>query len=138
MPSNTRCDICYLSYHSFPFLDVGFMARETKHQRTARLRRDFEAHYGDVHDKLQGWQDLCNDVGISIGNSVTQCKKALKNIHINIVDLLQAKKAGRQPIRFATRRALISWTLEDKGRIFPLAAAKKNGFLTSLLENMHL
>jgi len=63
--------------------------------------------------------------------------QALRAVHINIVDLLQAKKDGKRPRHFPTHRALVEWTTANRKRIFPLRAAKENGFLAALLEEMH-
>lgn len=49
--------------------------KESKSQKAARLEEAFAAFYGQEKDRLQGWQDLCSDVGVATGVSITQCKK---------------------------------------------------------------
>lgn len=48
---------------------------EYGHHRLLAYQAEFNVNYGSS-DKLQGWQDLCRDVGITpIPTSIKQCKK---------------------------------------------------------------
>lgn len=49
--------------------------KETKSQRATRLGLEFAALYGQEKHRLQGWQDLCSDVGVAEGVSIIKCKK---------------------------------------------------------------
>jgi len=51
------------------------MTKETKAAKAARLGREFKTYYGTQKDRLGGWQDLCDDVGVVAGRSITQCRK---------------------------------------------------------------
>lgn len=105
--------------------------------------------------KLQAWQDLCAEVGIvPTPPSITKCKKvchppvlvvdsvpdsafpaqALSKVHINLVDLMDARRQGRHPRLFESYDALTEWTLAEKGRMFPRKVAKKDGFVRVLLK----
>jgi len=62
--------------------------------------------------------------------------QALKGIWINIVDLVECRRTGKTVPRHPSRQALRNYTLKTK-KIFPKAAAKKNGFLTVLLIHLN-
>lgn len=48
---------------------------EYGHHQLLAYQAEFNANYGSS-DKLQGWQDLCRDVGIApVPTSIKQCKK---------------------------------------------------------------
>lgn len=46
---------------------------KTKNYRD--MLRRFNMEYGASSTKLEGWQSLCEDCGVRIGSSITQCKK---------------------------------------------------------------
>lgn len=46
---------------------------KTKNYRD--MLRRFNVEYGASSTKLEGWQSLCEDCGVRIGSSITQCKK---------------------------------------------------------------
>lgn len=56
----------------------------------------------------------------------------LVSAHINIVDLLNAKRSGMFPQRHASRAALAAYTAMEN-MFFPMWLAKENGFLKVLL-----
>ncbi|KAL8952342.1 MAG: hypothetical protein Q9222_001753 [Ikaeria aurantiellina] len=77
------------------------------------LQAEFELHFGSIerNGKLAGWQMLCQELGLT-GNlsTVTQCKKKLKQIHVNILDMIDARREGRLVGRFPSQRALADYT----------------------------
>ncbi|GAB7365174.1 hypothetical protein MBLNU230_g6261t1 [Neophaeotheca triangularis] len=99
----------------------------------AALTASFAKLYGTNSALLEGWRDLCNDIGIPAGESITQCKKVLRSVNINIHDLVRARRDGKRPRRFPSKAALKLDLMQRPWRKFPLAAAKRNGFLTALL-----
>lgn len=116
------------------------------------MLRRFDMEYGTTGTKLEGWQRLCQDCGVRVGNSITQCKKvrlsswaeidgrltvveSIVAAHINIVDLIQAKSRGHYPIHHPNRIALANYTL-DNDKVFPKRIAQENGFLKALLVQM--
>jgi len=125
------------------------MAKNKTKQYRDMLRR-FNMEYGTSGTTLEGWQRLCDDCGVGIGTSITQCKKAwlfgpgvgstqsanrskfIVAAHINIVDLVQAKSRGQCPVHHSSRRALAVYTLEEN-KVFPKHVAHDNGFLKALL-----
>ena len=91
-----------------------------RHQKKAQcFAVAFEATYNEG-SKLDGWQKLCEDVGIVPPPlTVTQCKKV-------------SRKKGKQVRKFPTRRALQQYSISS-GKIFPKKTAKADGFLSALL-----
>lgn len=55
------------------------MAKKSKAQKEAAyvaIEDHFNIQYGSS-EKLGGWQNMCLDVGVEAGQSITQCKKVL-------------------------------------------------------------
>jgi hypothetical protein len=61
------------------------MAQPPKNNRSQKQKRKklhagvidhFERHYESAHSKLEGLQQLCRDVGVEEGSSLTACKMA--------------------------------------------------------------
>ncbi|KAL8715982.1 MAG: hypothetical protein Q9220_000649 [cf. Caloplaca sp. 1 TL-2023] len=102
------------------------------------LQAEFELHFGSIetNGKLAGWQMLCQELGLRGDmRSVTQCKKALKKIHVNILDMIDARRAGAQVARFPSQRALAQYT-SDHRRYFPLSDAKGENLIKILLRQV--
>ncbi|KAJ7159692.1 hypothetical protein C8R46DRAFT_1108902 [Mycena filopes] len=96
-------------------------------------REEFTHHFGSEENRLEGWQALCQTVGLEdIPTSITQCKKVLRTTWVNIVDLVNAKSTGQPVRRHASADALRTYTVNKK-KIFPKKAAKGNPFLKVLL-----
>ncbi|SMY19617.1 unnamed protein product [Zymoseptoria tritici ST99CH_1A5] len=116
-------------------------------KKSAKQKRDavhtniinvFTTHYGTEDNILENWQKLCKDVGVTVGSSLTQCKKALKTAHINIVDFVAAKQAGAVIPRHASANKLREYTKNTGGKVFPLKKAKASPFLKAFLIQMYL
>ncbi|KAI6841065.1 hypothetical protein KC332_g1136 [Hortaea werneckii] len=106
--------------------------KKSKAQRNTAALAHFNMNYGVDETKLQGWQRLCEDVGIAPEDSIKQCKKALKTTFVNIHDLVAAKQQGKTPQRFPTRKALRDYIVATN-KWFSKEVAKQNGFLRVLL-----
>ncbi|KAI6901991.1 hypothetical protein KC318_g9270 [Hortaea werneckii] len=106
--------------------------KKGKAQRNQAAVLHFNVNYGANETKLQGWQRLCEDVGILPQDSVTQCKKALETTYVNIHHLVDAKKRGEHPRHFPSRKALSDYIRQTQSW-FPKKVAKQNGFLKALL-----
>ncbi|KAM7209080.1 hypothetical protein V8F20_000689 [Naviculisporaceae sp. PSN 640] len=102
----------------------------------------FDDYFGDR--KLANWQRLCIDLGLEDKNisTVTQCRKVLETVHVNIYDLLHAieerkllppdqQKAPLNIKKFDSVNQLFKYS-EKNGCIFPKAAAKAGGKGTPL------
>ena len=57
-------------------------------------------------------------------------------VHVNLVDLIDALRAGRRPRTFKNSQKLQAYTLESRDRFFPMQAAKKDGFARLFLRVM--
>jgi hypothetical protein len=131
-------------------------AGKSKKKRHAEaLETDFRAFFGSDLNKLEGWQKLCEIVGLSTEiKSVTHCKKvrhisdffslandtqALQKVHINLVNLVQhCRNPEAIPLmKFESHKEFRDYTMRGKSKIFPKAAAKNNAFLKALLKRIY-
>ncbi|KAK4540774.1 hypothetical protein LTR36_008851 [Oleoguttula mirabilis] len=108
-----------------------------KKQRCTDVVEYFDATYGRDATNLSMWRKLCEHVGISPEDSVSECTKALKKIFINIFDLVEARKEDSIAHVFPTKDELRDYSWEHD-KIFPLKKAKKNPILKMLLIDMFL
>ncbi|KAJ5974693.1 hypothetical protein N7481_011903 [Penicillium waksmanii] len=108
-------------------------SRRYRKERANFLASEFNIYYGSNATKLENWQALCVELDISdsIG-SITQCRKALGNVHVNLVDLVDCRRNGQTARRFPSVAALQKYT-KKTDKIFPRSAAKEDGFLKALL-----
>ncbi|KAL8908426.1 MAG: hypothetical protein Q9207_000845 [Kuettlingeria erythrocarpa] len=119
--------------------EQGWAGAGWKIKRRECFLSEFELHLGsiEVGNKLDAWQNLCRELNLN-GNlrSITQCKKALKGVHVNIHDLLDARRL-RAPVQtFPTASALAQYTRETR-RYFPLDEAKRESLIKILLKHIH-
>ncbi|RYP49794.1 hypothetical protein DL768_004581 [Monosporascus sp. mg162] len=93
--------------------------------------RNWEQYFGA--GDLQDWRRLMKDLGFDEQfNSKTQCRKALKNVWVNIHDFLAAVNAGERPYRFRSMFELAQYT-KSTGKIYPRKRLQKGSPLCSLL-----
>ncbi|RPB01297.1 hypothetical protein L873DRAFT_1565108, partial [Choiromyces venosus 120613-1] len=89
------------------------------------LINEFNYMFGIDDNNLENWQRLCRVVGVPeerIPETITQCKKALSTIHVNLIDLIETRYPGRNtPRRFPTLTALGNYTRQT-GKFFPREA----------------
>lgn len=105
--------------------------------RAQALREQFARHYGHDAGKLEGWQSLCEEVRISVvPNSITQCKKALAKINVNLIDLIDSRRTGQPLGLFQSKALLMRYTCQGgkHKKMFPKEDSKENGFLKGLLK----
>lgn len=88
--------------------------------------------------RLKGYQDLCSELDVPPGKSITECRAILKNTFVNILDLLDARRNGTKPKKFANRKALRDYTLRYRRIIDKREAKKDGGFLADLLQHIYL
>ncbi|KAK3995495.1 hypothetical protein QBC44DRAFT_320569 [Cladorrhinum sp. PSN332] len=101
------------------------MGRKNKHKKAQQVMvQAFNEYFGEGN--LEDWQRLCEDLGL-VGDfgSKTKCRKAIKTIHVNIWDLVDAveKVPKEVPQRFPNRVALVDYTRETR-RTYPLRKVK--------------
>ncbi|CAD6454029.1 7237c18b-d525-4c96-a596-3bad317ebf0e [Sclerotinia trifoliorum] len=95
----------------------------------------WEDYFGN-ETQLANWQRLCVDVGMEeIPTSITQCRKALGKVWVNIFDFLDAKAEGKPVKRYSSEHKLATYTLKS-GKIFPKSHAKQGGPARVLLAHI--
>ncbi|KAH8763068.1 hypothetical protein F5883DRAFT_351821, partial [Diaporthe sp. PMI_573] len=118
----------------------------TKHyreQRASALRNELQTHFfasfceglpvikeeDREGDSLHGFQSMCQAVGKRPGDTVADCEIILKQTIVNIVDLIDACREGRDTVglpwtNFGAFMAYTLNPLEDK--TIPVREAKKD------------
>ena len=86
--------------------------------------------------KLEGYKELCREVGITPSDSIAECKRQLKSTLVNIVDLIDTRRTGKEVKVWEDFEAFRNYTLQDEHRIDPKAAHEDGGFLASLLQRL--
>lgn len=92
-----------------------------------------EEELSEEERALQGYQALCYEVGIDPSDSAAECKKNLKNTLVNIVDLIDVRRTGKQVKVWDSFEEFRAYTLQAKKRINLKEAKKPPGYLASLL-----
>ncbi|KAK3941813.1 hypothetical protein QBC46DRAFT_406877 [Diplogelasinospora grovesii] len=118
-------------------------------ERTIAMRQELKLHYFSQsqppdgtdeelpeEDKLKGYQNLCDEVGIPPSDSIAECKKHLKNTLVNIVDLIDARRTRQEVKVWHDFDAFRDYTLQDRHRINMDEAKKDGGYLASLLQHL--
>ncbi|KAI1088566.1 hypothetical protein F5B19DRAFT_496294 [Rostrohypoxylon terebratum] len=109
------------------------MARRKKQSEkvAAKVAAEWNEYFGA--GDLSAWQRLMADLGIpGTFTSKTQCKKALRNVWVNIVDFLHNVREGRQTRHFKTQNELSNYT-RDTGKIYPRRMVTQDSPLKGLL-----
>ncbi|KAB8303264.1 hypothetical protein EYC80_004706 [Monilinia laxa] len=92
----------------------------------------WQGYFGN-ETELENWQRLCVDVGMEeVPTSITQCRKALGKVWVNIFDFLDAKAEGKPVKRYKSERKLATYTM-NSGKIYPKEKAKQGGPVRALL-----
>ncbi|KAK1613524.1 hypothetical protein BDP81DRAFT_466777 [Colletotrichum phormii] len=123
-------------------------------ERTIAMREELESHYFPStppiinnnkrtkrlikEQQLKGYQDLCREISLPLGDSVDECKKSLKSTLVNIVDLIDARRTHSAVRVWQDFDAFRNYTLQDEHRIDKEEAKKGEGILASLLQNFGL
>ncbi|KAF2421829.1 hypothetical protein EJ08DRAFT_653318 [Tothia fuscella] len=102
-------------------------------RRERDLEEEMNSRYGSA-SKLEGWQKLCADVAISpVPASITQCKKALTTVYVNIFDLIEARNSNSCPPQlFRSLNALRNYSRKNH-KVYSRINAKEDGFTRALL-----
>ncbi|KLU92348.1 hypothetical protein MAPG_11294 [Magnaporthiopsis poae ATCC 64411] len=84
---------------------------------------------------LQGYQALCREVGIDDpSDDVAVCKRALKSTLVNIVDLIDTRRTGKDVKVWDDFAKFRKYTLQPAKRIDLSEAKAPPGYLASLLQ----
>lgn len=110
--------------------------KEKKELQAQALTAEINFHYGAHMNKLDRWQELCEEVGIEkIPTSINQCQKALKPIFVNLFNLVDHRRnPDLKVLRFQTYGEFNKFT--RRGNEFPRDCAKQEGFIKVLLKKL--
>ncbi|KAJ0388393.1 hypothetical protein COL922a_000196 [Colletotrichum nupharicola] len=98
--------------------DLGIANKETdkktqKEAFLAELISDWDEYFGD--GDLDDWQRLCGDLGLPTDlPSKTQCRKAIRTVHVNIRQFLDAVPKPEDVIFFKNIYKLARWSRKSK------------------------
>ena len=115
-----------------PFNALARQQNWNKKKRNQEFRRLKRAWQEVVESEFAGssifhYQSLCEDLEIDpIPNTVSECKRELRTIFVNIVDLMQYRRdgrTGRKPRRFNDVENLKEYSLSH-GKYYPKESAK--------------
>ncbi|KAG8725503.1 hypothetical protein FRC12_001368 [Ceratobasidium sp. 428] len=96
----------------------------------------FNETYGIDGNDLASWQNLCRVVRVQgVPGTVGACKKAIKKIHVNLVDLVDQPNTRVTVKRFKNRFTLSEYSVAEQ-KIFPKNWAKAGGILKHLLRQI--
>ncbi|KAF2684415.1 hypothetical protein K458DRAFT_388885 [Lentithecium fluviatile CBS 122367] len=83
----------------------GWSKREAARYHTEAIDDDIISNYGVDLTNLEEWRKLCRDVDIEpVPRSITQCKKALKHVLVNLVDLVNYRHLDIPVRQFSSMR----------------------------------
>lgn len=121
-------------------------SQEYTRERTIAMREELKMHYFSSQqldstqeepteeEILQGYQDLCREVGIPPYDTAAECKYNLKRKLVNIVDLIDARRTNKKVQVWTDFQAFRKYTLKKEHRISTEEAKKDGGYLASLLQ----
>ncbi|KAJ7609954.1 hypothetical protein FB45DRAFT_340709 [Roridomyces roridus] len=109
---------------------------EAYHGFSRAVVQSFIDYYGyDVND-LGNWQNLCRVVGIQpIPGKLWECRKAIEDAHVNLMDLVDTHNTGEPVRRFDSEEALASYT-RIKKKYFPRAYVPDDSLVRYLLRHL--
>ncbi|KAL7919485.1 hypothetical protein ACQKWADRAFT_301250 [Trichoderma austrokoningii] len=118
-------------------------------ERTIAMRQEIKLHYFSQsqpldgtdeelteEEKLEGYQNLCQEVRIPPSESIAECKRHLKKTLVNIVDLIDARRTYKEVKVWDDFEAFRDYTLQDGHMINMEEAKKDGGYLASLLQRL--
>jgi hypothetical protein len=127
-----------------PFNALARQQRWTEERRDIEFRLLQEAWTGVVESEFEGssldhYKRVCEDLNIDpIPESITKCKKKLRKVFVNIVDLMQYRLNGRRgekPRRFKSLRGLKEYSF-NCNKYYSKERAKAE-MLRELLTQLH-
>ncbi|CAE6448569.1 unnamed protein product [Rhizoctonia solani] len=97
------------------------------------LTDQFNAIYGKDPDDIAAWRNLCSVLNLAeIPTEISACKRLIKSLYINIVDLIDQPVTDVRVGYFRTENELARYTWEHE-KFYGLQAAKAGGLLKRLL-----
>ncbi|KAL5115729.1 hypothetical protein ACEQ8H_006337 [Pleosporales sp. CAS-2024a] len=110
--------------------------KEKRKQQVKALAAEITHHYGTNRNKLDRWQQLCEDVGVDIvPKSITQCRKVISPVLVNLYNVIDHRRNPEVKIvRFKSYRDFVRYT--RAGHTFPKECAKQDNFISVFLRKM--
>ncbi|PYH78828.1 hypothetical protein BO82DRAFT_341789 [Aspergillus uvarum CBS 121591] len=97
---------------------------------------EYDRIIGSRLASLDEWRELCELFDLPEPfPSITQCKKALSRVHVNLVDLIECRLLGTKPRTFKNVSQLADYT-RDTGKFFNRTLAKQDKLLRIFLRKM--
>ncbi|KAJ6545454.1 hypothetical protein B0H19DRAFT_284131 [Mycena capillaripes] len=98
--------------------------------------RTFNDLFGTDVDDLKNWQSFCTVLEISpVPTKLRACRAAVRDVHVNLVDLIDWGIAKAEIHRFETLGELAAYTRKT-GKFFPQSEAEAGGLLRFLLRRI--
>ncbi|KAJ6484544.1 hypothetical protein DFH09DRAFT_1211334 [Mycena vulgaris] len=98
--------------------------------------RTFNDLFGTDVDDLKNWQSFCTVLEISpVPTKLRACRAAVRDVHVNLVDLIDWGIARAEIHKFETLDELAAYTRET-GKFFPQSEAEAGGMLRFLLRRI--
>ncbi|KAH7883439.1 hypothetical protein F5I97DRAFT_1815278 [Phlebopus sp. FC_14] len=108
--------------------------RTTAHEafKTA-LVKQFNVVYGTDEESLSAWRKLCEAVNVHpIPVRMADCRQAVRNVHVNLVDLVDREFTGAKIQIFTSEAELNEYTRKN-GKFFPRYNVHAGSLLRALL-----
>jgi len=100
------------------------------------LVQQFNAIYGTDGNDLAAWQNLCCVIGIKpVPDDIKECKKVVRDAHVNIIDLIEIVRTAKPVRRFNSLAELATYT-KNTGKFIPKENAYQGGLLKELLREI--
>jgi hypothetical protein len=85
---------------------------------------------------LAGYQALCREVNLPAGDSISACRASLRSILVNIANLIDARRTGREVKLWTDARASADYTCQPDKMIDKEEAKAYPGILANLLREL--
>ncbi|KAJ7735508.1 hypothetical protein B0H16DRAFT_1327103 [Mycena metata] len=100
------------------------------------MAQTFRDVFGDDVNDLGNWQSLCRVLELDvIPRTLWECQAAVRNVHINLVDLVDWAGNGAPVQKFDSLEELAAYTRMTR-KFFPQGRAEESGLLVYLLRHV--
>ncbi|KAG1867056.1 hypothetical protein C8R48DRAFT_772247 [Suillus tomentosus] len=101
------------------------------------LVNEFNVLFGTDKNNISNWRNLCAVLRIDpVPNSVKKCRKRVRDVYVNLVDLVDSQRTGKPVKLFASLEDLRVYTLQTR-KMFPKETrAYQGGLLKELLREI--
>ncbi|KAI0839324.1 Caulimovirus viroplasmin-domain-containing protein [Hypoxylon sp. FL0890] len=134
-------------------------SQEYRRERTRAIRDELKFHYSsqpnnpaetsdtipelgketlDEQSKLEIYQNMCREIGVDPRDTITDCRRELKKVLVNIIDYIDARRIGKKVEiwEWANFHEFSRYSLQDDKRIDRNEAKADGGFLSALLQQL--